>query len=287
MINNLLLTILLISPYLVHAQNFSDETFADYLFQEGEYYRAVTEYYRILHSISDPAERSPLWRKIGLCYIHGEDFEGYISFHNKNRHYFAGDSLLYAEMNLNLGKSYYHLDRYKQAINSLDSSRSSPNNHFFNDSQFLLGISYSRIYDWQSSIMELQLINQSSSTSNKIIAENMIRSFQNVPNLTHRNPTLAGGMSAILPGAGYAYCQRWGTAMASFIINGLLIWTITDALKNEQYGFASLTGFVGIGWYIGNIKGSVKTAKKYNSSVRDDYINSVLLREDMLEYVKK
>lgn len=287
MINNLLLIFWLIFTSLAHAQNYPTESFADYLFGEGEYYRAVTEYYRMLHSTSNAEERFLLWRKIGLCYIEGEDYDGFISFYKKNKHNFTAKSVLDAEMKLNLGKSYYHLDRYRQAISSLDSSRLSPNNHFFNASQLLLGISYSRNYEWQSSIKELQLINQNNSLNDKIIADNLIRSFQNGPNLTYRNPTLAGGMSAILPGAGYAYCHRWGTAVASLIVNGLIVWTFSDAMKNQQYGFASLTGFVGIGWYIGNIRGSVKAAKKYNTRVRDDFIDSVLLRENLLEYVKK
>jgi len=140
--------------------------------------------------------------------------------------------------------------------------------------------------DWQTAIQRLELITQSHSDSDKIIAENMIRSFQNFPDLSQKSSFAAGGLSAIIPGAGYAYCNRWGTGVASLLVNGLLIWTFSDALKQEQYGLASLTGFVGIGWYVGNIWGSVKTAKKYNSRIRDEYINSVLQRENLLEYVK-
>ena len=286
MINSLFLMVLLADPFTAHTQNISDETFADYLFQEGEYYRAVTEYYRILHTVSDSTVKAGLLRKVGLCYFNGEDYDGYLSFYEKNHDTFFRDSLLFAEMNLHLGKSYYHLNRYNKAISILDSQQLNPKNHFFNDIQFLLGISYSRMYDWQTAIRKLQLINQSQSDSDKIIAENMIRSLHNFPNLSQKSPFLAGGLSAIIPGTGYAYCHRWGTGIAAFLVNGLLIWTFSDALKQEQYGLASLTGFVGIGWYVGNIRGSVKSAKKYNSRIRDDYINSVLQRENLLEYVK-
>jgi tetratricopeptide (TPR) repeat protein len=286
MINSLLLAVLIAHPLTVHAQNSQDQTFADFLFRQREYYRAVTEYYRLLHDVSDPVIRAGLLRKVGLCYFHGEDYDGYLSFYEKNDVTFLRDSLLYAEMKLYSGKSYYHLNYYDKTISQLDSERFSPQNHYFNDIQFLLGVSYLRKYDWQTAIEQLQLINQNKSDSDTIIANNMIRSLKNFPNLSQKSPFAAGGLSAIIPGAGYAYCNRWGTAIASLLVNGLLIWTFSDAIKQEQYGLASLTGFVGIGWYVGNIWGSVKSTQKYNTGIQDDYINSVLLKENLLEYVK-
>lgn len=40
-------------------QEMSDEGFADFLFREGEYYRAITEYYRIMydHKLDSPKHR--------------------------------------------------------------------------------------------------------------------------------------------------------------------------------------------------------------------------------------
>jgi tetratricopeptide (TPR) repeat protein len=286
MLASLFFTASLIIPFYAPAQELPADTFADYLFREGEYYRAITEYYRILHTDLDYPKRANLLRKVGLCYFKGADYDEYILFYKKYHDAFYPDSLLYSEMSLLLGKSYYHLNLYQKTISNLDSQQLSSQNHFYNDIQFLLGISYSRMYNWQNAIQKLQLINQSYSDSDSIIAENIIRSFQNFPNLSSRSPFLAGGLSAILPGAGYAYCHRWGTGVASILINGLLAWTFSDALKREQYGLATLTGFVGIGWYVGNIKGSVKAAKNYNSNIRDDFINSVLMRENFLEYIK-
>jgi len=286
MIISLILLLLLLSQFIAQAQKTSDDTFAAYLFREGEYYRAVTEYYRLLHMVSDSTVRAGLLRKLGLCYINGADYDGYIIFYKKNQAAFIQDSLIHAEMNLYLGKSFYHLNHYNKAISNLESQQLSSKNFYFNDFQFLLGISYSRLYDWQTAILELQLIKQGPSDSDKIIAENMIRSLQNFPSLSQKSPILAGGLSAIIPGFGYTYCYRWGTGIASLIVNGLLVWTFSDALKQKQYGLASLTGFIGIGWYVGNIQGSVRAAKNYNLRTRDDYINSMLQKEHFLEYVK-
>jgi len=268
------------------AQDVSDQTFADYLFREGEYYRAITEYYRMLQVESDHQNRAFLLRKIGNCYFQGEDYEGYLVFINKNMNDLCSDTLLCAEMNLYRGKSYYYLDRFQEAIHTLDSQQLKPSNPFFNDAQFLMAISYSRNDDWTNAVEELQRIKRRNSEVDGIRAENIIRSFQNYQKKSTKSPFLAGGLSAVIPGSGYAYCQHWGTAIASLFVNGLLVWTFADALRQEQYGLASLTGFVGIGWYGGNIWGSARAARRYNAHLRDDYINSILMRENLLEYLK-
>ena len=96
----------------------------------------------------------------------------------------------------------------------------------------------------------------------------------------------AGILSSIIPGAGYLYCNRKRTGITSFIVNGLLFWTIRDAIIKKQYGFATTACFFGIGWYIGNIKGSVDAAKAHNAHVRKESINSMLEKENLYEYVK-
>ena len=70
------------------------------------------------------------------------------------------------------------------------------------------------------------------------------------------------------------------------ILNGLLIWTLNDAIKQKQYGLASVVGFFGIGWYIGNIKGSANAADVYNKHIRNKFINKLFEKENLYEYIK-
>ena len=78
------LIVFMVNPFSAHTQELYDGNFADYLFREGEYYRAVTEYYRQLHAVSDPAVRTAILRKVGLCYFKGEDYDGYLSFYKNS-----------------------------------------------------------------------------------------------------------------------------------------------------------------------------------------------------------
>lgn len=260
-----------------------DEGFANFLVKEGEYYRAITEYYRLIYAAADSTKKANLFKNIGLCYFRGADYEGYISFLEKNRAYFASSAIIQAEMALYLGKSYYHLNQYQKTISTLEWSSYRTDN-FFNENQLLLGISYARLFDWQKAIEELGLIKQD--YPRKKSSESIIRSLQNFPKLPQKSPAGAGILSSIIPGTGYIYIGRVGTGITSFLVNGLLIWTISEAIIKEQYGLASAAGFLGIGWYIGNIKGSVDAAHIYNANIRNKFIDRLLEKESFFEYKK-
>ena len=92
-------------------------------------------------------------------------------------------------------------------------------------------------------------------------------------------------MSAIIPGSGYLYSKHYDTALTSFMINGIIIWAIHDAIKEKQYGIASAASVFGLGWYIGNIEGSVKAAQKQNEYERNNYINEILEKEGFRDYI--
>ena len=266
------------------AQISADRAFADYLFTQGEYYRAITEYYRLLFATKDSSTTTILLKNIGLCYFNGESYDEYISFLNTHRKDFQANPQILEEMDLHLGKSYYFLGEYPKAITTLEWSNVSFNNSLISEAQFLLGLSYARIFSWQAAAKQFKLIDNNSSF--KQFSNIFISSEKELVNLTRKSPALAGVFSTIIPGSGYIYCNRLGTGFTSLLINGLLIWTCRDAIANEQYGLAAATGFFGMGWYIGNIKGSVDAARVYNANKRHRYINDLLEKANCEEYGK-
>ena len=283
-INNVFLILVIFNLEILCPQEIHEQGFADYLYKEGEYYRAITEYYRISYMYRDSTKKAELFRNIGLCYFHGADYQGYISFLKKKCLYFELNAIVRTEMDLYLGKCYYYLNQYSKAINTLEWNNISPENIFFNEKQLLLGIFYARTFDWKTAIKKMQLIEQDS--PQKLVAENFSRSLKNFSNLPRRSPFWAGFSSTIIPGSGYIYCNRIGTGITSLIINGLLVWTISDAIRQEQYGLATLAGFLGIGWYIGNIKGSAEAAHIYNSNIRNKFIDRLLEKEGIDKYLR-
>ena len=56
-------------------------------------------------------------------------------------------------------------------------------------------------------------------------------------------------------------------------------------MVRKQYGLASAVSFFELGWYVGNIKGSVEAAHSYNANVRNKFIDKLLEKENLFEYV--
>ena len=108
-----------------------------------------------------------------------------------------------------------------------------------------------------------------------------------IETLSLKNPAVAGEMPAIIPGSEYVYSGRKGTELTSFIVNGLVLWAIRDAVYNKQYGLATTVRFFGVGWYVGNIKDSIDAAKVYNANIRHAFINELLQEGYMDCYVKQ
>jgi hypothetical protein len=81
-----------------------------------------------------------------------------------------------------------------------------------------------------------------------------------------RSPACAGLLSTLIPGAGYLYADRPGTAIASLLINGLFAWSSYDFFSHKLYGAGATSVLLGSGFYLGGIRGSLRAASKYNET---------------------
>jgi len=81
--------------------------------------------------------------------------------------------------------------------------------------------------------------------------------------ISKKNPKLAGFLS-VLPGAGFLYCERYQDALIAFLLNGALIYAAYESFDAENPALGGLLAFVEVGFYAGNIYGSVTSAHKYN-----------------------
>lgn len=92
-----------------------------------------------------------------------------------------------------------------------------------------------------------------------------------------KSPTLAGSL-AILPGLGQLYCERYSDAVIAFLVNSGLIWASVEAFSHELYALGGVIGFVGLGFYTGNIYGAIGDAHKYNRQAVRAFSNGLTKR---------
>ncbi len=106
-------------------------------------------------------------------------------------------------------------------------------------------------------------------------SERTLRILEGLKNSKTKSPAVAGIFSAVIPGAGYVYCGHPLTGVSSLIINGLLGYATFSSLQRENYGMALLTGVFSLSFYLGNISGSAKSAKRRNLNNRQNAIRSI------------
>lgn len=86
--------------------------------------------------------------------------------------------------------------------------------------------------------------------------------------LRPRSAAVAGVLSAIVPGAGYALGERKRTALFSLLLNGLIAWSAVGFVQQENYGAAAFAVLLGSGFYTGSIVGSMRAVDAYNQGKR-------------------
>ncbi|MFM7856625.1 MAG: membrane protein insertion efficiency factor YidD [Flammeovirgaceae bacterium] len=89
-----------------------------------------------------------------------------------------------------------------------------------------------------------------------------------------KNLTIAGSLAAV-PGLGYLYTRHKQTALTALLINTALAYATYTSLQTKNYGVGAIMAVFGLSFYIGNIQGSVKSAKRYNDAAREKAFKNI------------
>lgn len=98
--------------------------------------------------------------------------------------------------------------------------------------------------------------------------------FNDISNLKHKSPALAAAFSAVVPGTGKVYTGQWKDGVIATIMIGACAYQAFRGYQLDGFNsvrFWAFAGF-GTGFYLGNIYGSVKSAKKYNQKHEDEAV---------------
>ena len=92
-----------------------------------------------------------------------------------------------------------------------------------------------------------------------------------------KSPLLAGSLSTIVPGLGKVYTKNYVDGLMSLLFVAGSAWQSYKGFKNN--GTKSVSGWIfggiSLGFYIGNIYGSAKAAKRYNKLKYNEINNEV------------
>ncbi|MCR9064071.1 MAG: hypothetical protein NXI00_08905 [Cytophagales bacterium] len=226
--------------------------FAEYLLESGQADFAVKEYERLLY-----LDASKLNTKLGLMKAYrlsGRNDQGvqrtYQIFEDINTmprsHSIEFSKLLLNERSWDLANTFW------------DKSQTLPS-----DDKVLLKSTVS-IFDSKFQQAHEQLLNLSDTTN--YLGKGYISIVDRGLHGKRKSPFLAGVMSTAIPGLGKAYTGDWKDGLVSLIFTGGMAFQAIR--KFNQFGPNNYRPWVytviGSGFYLGNIYGSVKSAKNKN-----------------------
>ena len=248
-------------------------TFAEQLLKEGEYFRAITEYRRFLFYYPDDARGAMALFRIGLAFYRGQSYdEALQTFRDVAQRYaesaYGKLALLWqGESLLRLAQYGPAAKVYSDIIEYLGEEDTGQFAHYQRGWTLL----YRR--RWQEAATQLQQISPTSSLYPA--AQQLAMAGLDGKHLPQKSPMLAGILSGFLPGSGQLYNGRRGDALLAFLLNGVFIVGIVEAIDRGESAIAGILSFFEAGWYTGNVYGAVNSAHKYNRQATETFLQNL------------
>ena len=246
--------------------------FADFLYEQGDYLRAAGEYQRYL--FYQPRESEQIRYRIALCYrFAGQTEQAIQKFETLLRAHSEGQYVSSAYYQI--GATYFLTDQFAQSAQFLrDALPHVTDARQHAEAEQLIGLSYLMQKQWSEAGDIFKTLQASDVIQVREKAVVYHSYAEKGSDLTTRSPFLAGVLSTVVPGAGRLYTGRFGDALTSLFIVGLTGWQAYDGFQRD--GLSSVKGWT-LGtlcgtFYVGNIYGSVLSARVYNRHVADEFL---------------
>jgi hypothetical protein len=246
--------------------------FAETLFAEGDYYRAITEYKRVIFfSPEDPLAEKATFR-IGESYFKAkkwlEAIEAFDFFRNKYPRSTMTTEALYLE-----GLAEKELKRYENSLSSFQIIINSQSEQYADKAVYQTALVFLDSGDWPKAKNTFLLVPPSSSLASP--ARIMAEGLEKADGIPRKKPATAGFLAAVLPGSGHVYTERYRDAAMAFLLNGAFILAAVELFRSERYAAGGVVTFFEILWYSGNIYSAVSSAHKYNEREKNKFLENL------------
>ncbi|PCI29905.1 MAG: hypothetical protein COB67_03070 [SAR324 cluster bacterium] len=218
-------------------------TYADYLYKRGEYYRAISEYKRLLYFFPKSSFTPRAKLQIGRSYMAGGELKEAIDYWEKQLQEKQNQSEYFTVKTL-LGLSWLDQDSVKV---------------------FRL-----RKQNLQKARLQFSEIEVKSKQDQYIL--DFMDDWDDLSQPEYKSPWIAGSLSTLIPGAGSFYTERYVEGTYAFLITSLFYLATRDALAQDQKELGYLFGFFTVAFYGGNIYTAVNGAHKLNDQMDSDQL---------------
>jgi len=252
--------------------------YADYLYAEKDYFRAISEYKRTFYFSDDNNLKNNCLLNISRAYLKSSRFKSSIRYASKllNREDVHTDRVTRA--NHVIGLSYYGLKVFPMAEDFFNKAASSDTSGFSLFYLALLDVEKSKYEDAHIKYHDIAQNHPDSEVAR--LSMQLSADVLKGHDVKRKNPFLAALMSALLPGSGQLYCQHAYDGLQSFLYVGAFAFATYAAYQYDRHCSdhyvhtaiaVSITGL----FHIGNIIGAQRTARYYNLKQKENFLNRI------------
>ncbi len=248
--------------------------YADYLWKNKDYLRSAGEYQRYLFRNEVKNEVYALF-KIAKCYRRVNMFDVSIS-HLKQALLKSQSKVLNDSLNIALSAVHFLAGNNSTFLKIIsDINRTSASDFVVKNVTMLNGLYYLRNSDWK--FAHKKLADFSTNKKDLIFVKPLLDIAERGLNIPKKSPTLAGILSAIIPGSGKIYADRTIDGLYSLLLVGGTSWLSYEGFRDHGSGSAKGWIFGGLSTflYIGNIYGSALAVKLYNNNLEEKLSDEV------------
>jgi tetratricopeptide (TPR) repeat protein len=223
--------------------------FAESLMAQGEYYRAISEYKRLVYFFPASPHLESARLRIGEAYLNG-------------------------------GEPKEAVQHFSALLRDPGMAPRRP------EALFLRGIAWleldgSKPYplregNVQAALTDLRAI--PTEWPGRPRADGFLKAMAEPPELPSKSPGLAAAFSALLPGAGSLYVGRYEEAALAFFVNAVFIYATVNAFQHGREGLGVALGVPALAFYGGAIYAAANGAHKTNDRTRTAYLEQQRVR---------
>lgn len=247
----------------------TDENFADSLFKISDYGGASLFYRRAAFSAETKLEKNRLDLKLADSLLKtGQKTEA-----EKILNDLIENSVEYKKAaQKKLAEHYYNSGNFESAAFEMkDFSKNYNDDKYY----YLSAWAYLQIEDYDRATDTFAVLADKKDSVYKSAAEKLAVTVKKGKELPQKNILTAQVFSYILPGAGQIYANNWQDGLVSFLVNGITISLLSNAIQGKRTGEALVWLTLESAWYFGGVYSAGNSAQKYNKSVKERF------REDL------
>jgi putative component of membrane protein insertase Oxa1/YidC/SpoIIIJ protein YidD/TM2 domain-containing membrane protein YozV len=243
--------------------------FACFLYNEKQFYRAVTEFYRYLHQFPDDQHKNSILLLIACSNFEARRFSDAAEIFNK----VFTDKLeddIYIFSQFMRGLSLFYQNQYYQAQHIWYELLQN------NKEKYLKNVLLVCLFSVSIIVEDLQRVSFFIERNDTTQIEQRIYSKYLEFSKNKKSPLRSGIFSAIIPGTGQVYSGRTKEGVIALITNLGLGFLVYDSFKdNRGPATNTINSLIGLQFYLGNIIGAKRSAEIYNQQKKQKIIDEL------------